>query len=160
MIAGLQRWFAALSRREQLMVGGAALLGAAVIGYYGIYTPLYAGATGARTAFYDATEDRARIAGKVERLKQPARTGTESVAMALNLVMDSEAAERGFTLERNQPSGNDRVDIAIPSARSGAFFAWLADLEKRGVVAQNLSVRRTDAGTVAVTATLTKAGAR
>jgi general secretion pathway protein M len=158
MTEAAKTWFIALSRREQILVGIAALLAAGVIGFFLIYRPLYDLATDARRSFYEATMQAGRIEAKAQALSMPADKRPAEAIAALHLLLASEAAERGFTLDSNTPQGNSRAEIAIGSARSTAFLSWLADLERRGVVPETLLVRRMDNGTVSVSARLTKIG--
>lgn len=159
MIAAARNWFIALTRRERILVGVAGALALAVIGYFGLYRPLYGLATDARHSFQEATEQAGRIEARKQALALPAaRRQTETIA-ALNLLLASEAAERGFTLDTNTAQGTHRAEIAIGSARSTAFLSWLADLERRGIVPETLVIRRMDNGTVSVSARLAKAGA-
>lgn len=151
-------WFIALSRREQLLVGLAALLALGVIGFYGVYRPLYDIATDAKRSFHDATMQAGRIEAKTQALSMPADKRPAAAIAALDLLLASEAAERGFTLDTNTPQGPGRTEIAIGSARSTAFLSWLADLERRGVVPETLVIRRMDNGTVSVSARLVKIG--
>ncbi|GAA0641765.1 MAG: hypothetical protein A2792_19420 [Sphingomonadales bacterium RIFCSPHIGHO2_01_FULL_65_20] len=159
MTEAAKNWFIALSRREQILVGIAALLAAGVIGFFGIYSPLYGLATDAKRSFYEATMQAGRIEAKAQALSLPADKRPAEAIAALHLLLASEAGERGFTLDANTPQGNDRAEIAIGSARSTAFLAWLADLERRGVVPETLVIRRMDNGTVSVSARLVKIGA-
>jgi len=158
MSEAAKNWFIALSRREQIMVGIAALLALGIIGFYGIYRPIYDIATDAKRSFYEATMQAGRIEAKTQALSMPADKRPAEAIAALNLLLASEAAERGFTLDANTAQGSSRAKIAIGSARSTAFLSWLADLERRGVVPETLVIRRMDNGTVSVSARLTKIG--
>jgi general secretion pathway protein M len=158
MTEAAKNWFIALSRREQILVGIAAVLALGVIGFFLVYRPLYDVATDAKRSFYDATMQAGRIEAKTQALSMPADTRPAEAIAALNLLLASEAAERGFTLDANTAQGPGRAEIAIGSARSTAFLTWVADLERRGVVPETLVVRRMDNGTVSVSARLTKVG--
>lgn len=159
MTESAKNWFLALSRREQILVGIAATLALATIGFFGIYRPIYDLATDARRSFYEATMQAGRIEAKSQALSMPADKRPAADIAALNLLLASEAAERGFTLDSNNALGTNRAEIAIGSARSTAFLSWLADLERRGVVPETLVIRRMDNGTVSVSARLAKLGA-
>jgi len=158
MTEAARNWFIALSRREQILLGIAAVLALGVIGFFGIYRPLYDLATDAKRSFYEATMQAGRIEAKAQALSMPANRRPAEAIAALNLLLASEAAERGFTLDSNQAQGSNRAEIAIGSARSPAFLSWLADLERRGVVPETLVIRRMDNGTVSVSARLAKLG--
>lgn len=158
MIASLASWLTALSRREQILLGVAGMLALAVLGFYGVYRPLYNAATEARRDLYEASQQAGRIKAKAALIEQASGNRPAPLAAPLNVLIATEAGERGFTLERNEPSGDARTEIAIGSARSSALFAWFADLERRGIIAEGLTARRSDDGTVAVTTRLSKAG--
>ena len=61
MTEAAKNWFIALSRREQVLVGIAAVLAAGVIGFFLIYRPIYGLATDAKRSFYEATMQAGRI---------------------------------------------------------------------------------------------------
>ena len=153
-----RNWFIALSRREQILVGIAGVLLAGLIGFFLIYRPIFDLATDAKRSFYEATMQAGRIDAKAQALSMPADRRPAAAIAALDLLLASEAAERGFTLDTNTAQGPGRVEIAIGSARSTAFLSWLADLERRGVVPETLIIRRMDNGTVSVSARLVKVG--
>ena len=159
MTEAARNWFVALSRREQVLVGIAVVLALGVIAFFGVYRPLYGLATDAKRSFYEATMQAGRIEAKAQALSMPANRRPAAEIAALNLLLASEAAERGFTLDSNSPQGASRAEIAIGSARSTALLSWLADLERRGVVPETLVIRRMDNGTVSVSARLAKLGA-
>lgn len=158
MTEAAKNWFIALSRREQILVGVAAVLAAGVIGFFLIYRPVYDLATDAKRSFYEATMQSGRIEAKAQALSMPADRRPAAAIAALDLLLASEAAERGFTLDSNTAQGPGRAEIAIGSARSTAFLGWIADLERRGVVPETLVIRRMDNGTVSVSARLIKVG--
>lgn len=158
MMQSFKNWFIALSLREQILIGILGVLLALTIAFYGIYTPIYDAATDARIRNNDVTMQAGRIAAKIDALRNPAAKSRPKVSAALNIFIAGEAGERGFTLERNQPRGDDRTEISIASARSTAFLGWIADLESRGIIIEDLNTRRMDNGTISITAILAKAG--
>lgn len=155
----LTGWFTALSRREQILIAILGVLVALTLTFYGIYRPLYTAATAAKTRHYEVTMQAGRIKAKLNSLNDPAAQTRPVIAAALHLFIASEAAERGFTLERNQANGDDRTQITIASARAPAFLSWIADLETRGILVEDLVTRRMDNGTITVSAILMKTGA-
>lgn len=158
MMGSLNQWFVALSRREQILIGILGVLLAGVVVVYAIALPIDRSVDESRQKLADMTLQSGRIAAKTAQLSGVGEAPRPTLSGELNLLLAGEATERGFTLDRNQPSGTDRAEIAIGSARGPAFLAWLADLESRGVVAEQLSMRRNEAGNVAVTARLAKLG--
>lgn len=151
-------WFLARSRREQVLVGILAVLLVLVVGYYGVVRPLDRGVESAKQDFAEEAMRAGRLAAKAQLLSEAGNAPRPVPSGALNVLLAAEAGERGFTLDRNQPAGDARAEIAIGSARAPAFLAWLSDLESRGVLTEQISMRRMDSGAVAITARLAKAG--
>lgn len=156
MMRGLASWFAALSRREQAMVAIAGLLLAGVLVWLLLIRPIASGLPAARENFYQATLASGRISAKLDRLNVAKDTNrvAYSGGVPIGTMVASDAGERGFTLDRNDPRGEGSIDIAIGSARPAAITAWLAELEARGVSVEALSIQPGADGNVAVTATL------
>ena len=69
------------------------------------------------------------------------------------------AGDAGFALSNVEPQSDDRVRIAIPTARPGALFAWLADLEKAGVIVSTIDVTNNGDQTVSAQILLIERGA-
>ena len=90
-------------------------------------------------------DDRAAIQGR-QRRDGIAEPDVGTVGQA--------AQGAGFTLSRNDAQGPDRVVIGISSARSPAFFAWLASLQGQGVIVEKLTLRTNSDATLSVEATL------
>ena len=81
--------------------------------------------------------------------------------MPLDQFIGQSAGEAGLTLERAQPQGADRLDLAIASVRPVALFSWLAALEAQGVRVETMSARPSPtAGSVSVQAVLVRGGAQ
>ena len=65
-----------------------------------------------------------------------------------------------YQMLQSQLEGQEnRVRIAIPTARPGALFAWIADLENAGVVVDTIDVTNNGDQTVAANILLMKRGA-
>lgn len=113
MTEAAKNWFIALSRREQILVGIAALLATGVIGFFGIYTPLYGLATDAKRSFYEATMQAGRIEAKAQALSLPADKRPAEAIAALHLLLASEA---GNAASRSMPTR--RKAMTAPRSRS------------------------------------------
>ena len=157
MIAGVQRWWQALSARERLLVGIAAGLTALVVGWLLVAAPLARALTGAEEALDAAIDRRAAVSARVAAVRRaqaagahPARAGDDA---PLDLRLAQSAAEAGFTLARNEVQGG-RVTIAVANARARAAMAWIDRLEQSGLIVDDLTLRPNADGTVALTATL------
>ncbi len=159
MIARLQNWYLALSRREQILVGVAAGLAAIVLAG-GIAVALTNAVDVKRTAYFDALERRARIEARALALTNAAKAPPVAIAVSgpLDLAISQSAAERGFTLDKSEASGNDRASVIIGQARPTALFGWISELEGQSVIVDEITMRPGTNGTVSVTVTFARRG--
>ncbi|RJF92932.1 type II secretion system protein GspM [Sphingomonas cavernae] len=112
------------------------------------------GVSSAREHHGLAVVDHARVAAKVEALRDYQKRAPPPLPAQIDTVVGQAAAEIGFVLTRGEPEGRDRVTIAIGSARPNAFFGWLTDLERRGIVPEKLVARANSDRTLSIEATL------
>ncbi len=152
MIARVKHWFASLSRREQILVSIFAGLLALIIGIYGIILPLISGYNSVRQDYAVAVEDSARLSAKLDVLKKGNTRAQNRPNGSLHQIIAASAAEKGFTVDSNNPMGNDSTTITMSSANAGAFFTWVNELERQGIRLETLSISPTANGTVSVNA--------
>ncbi len=157
MMASIRSWWDGLTMRERWLVGAAGGLAAAVLLWlatFGVASAL----SDAREAHGLAVDRAAGIAARVEAIEAlqaaPRRTAAAASAATVDIVVAQSAAEKGFTLSRNEAQGGSAASIAIANARAPALLAWLGELEAMGILAGDLSLRPNADGTVALTATL------
>lgn len=151
MIASLQSWWRALSRREQLLVGTAAGLALLVLASFA--------ARGVSAALDDQAERHreaiaraARVEAKAE-LMAAAPAGARAIATgALDQWLAQSALDAGLMLDRNDARGNRLASLAIASARAPGVMQWLTSLEEQGLVIDRLTLNPGPDGNVAMTA--------
>jgi Type II secretion system (T2SS), protein M len=73
--------------------------------------------------------------------------------------VSSSASEAGFTLSHADPVGPDAVIVALTTAKSPAFFAWVDIMQRRGVFVERAAINTNSDATIRVDATF-KASAR
>lgn len=134
MTESLRHWWNGRAPRERLLLAIMLALLAAVAGWLGVLRPLESGLRGAMRANAEAAERYADVARKVDWLKG----GQDSAARApsslpVDQIVGQSAGEAGFTLDRVQAQGRDRVDITIAIARPTALLGWIAALEGQGI---------------------------
>ena len=152
MIARVREWFAALSRREQILVGIFAVLLSLVILVYGIIQPLVGVYTDARADHAIAVEDSARLSAKIDLLRDVEGQSVARPSGSLHQYLAASAAEKGFEIGRNDAMGNNAATISIPAAGPPAFFAWVNELEQQGIRLENLTVNPGPNGAISVNA--------
>ena len=158
MMARIKDYWAGLSQRERVLLGVMAALLAVVILWLGVMRPVDNGLRDAHMLASDALDRNAAIRAKVKQLDQLPRAVAAPTGDLAQIVGQS-AGEAGFTLERAQPQGTGRVDIAIASAKPTALFDWIAGLEGQGIVVETLSVRPAPlSGAISAQAMLKAAG--
>lgn len=148
------RFWQARSDRERWLLGIAAALLLATLLWFALIVPFNGALKEARTRHEAAVTAKARIAGKIALLAELEKRRPRDGAIALPQLALQSATEAGFTLSRNEPQADRRLNIAIPSARTPALYAWLAALEEQGVVVEQITLSRIEGQTVAVDAVL------
>lgn len=158
MMERMKAYWIERSPREQWMLGVMFALLALVILWLGVARPLEAARTSARDDLRTATDRNAAIRAKVKLLKGLPRTAQPAGGtMPIDQFVGQSAGEAGLTLERAQPQGNDRMDIAIASVRPVAMMSWIAGLEAQGLRVETLSARPSPtAGSISVQAVLVR----
>lgn len=159
MMDGLKSWWSGLSTRERWLVGVAAVLAAAVLGW-AAGKPLLSGLSDLDDRHRAAVEREGRVAAKVRLLAQrPAKSVAAAVdAVAIDQYLAQSASEIGLTLDRNEARGDRQVTIAIATAKAPVLTDWLAGLEDQGFVVDQLTITPAADGTVGMTAELRKGG--
>lgn len=149
------------SIREQWMLGVMFALLAVVFLWLGVLRPIDRAQRSGRDALREATDRNAAIRAKVKLLKSLPRSADAVETMPLDQFVGQSAGEGGLTLERAQPQGKDRLEVAMASVRPVALFSWLAALEARGIRIETMSARPSPtAGSVSIQAVLVRGEGR
>jgi general secretion pathway protein M len=158
MMEKYKAMWAERSSREQWMLGIMFGLFVIVFLWLGVVRPIDAARTSSRAVLLEATDRNAAIRGKVAMLKRLPRDVQGTAPRApLDQMVGQSAGEAGFTLERAQAQGANRMDIAIASVRPVALFSWLAGLEAQGVRVETMSARPSPtAGSISAQAVLVR----
>lgn len=157
-MTGLRTWFAARSLREKRLLLAMLALAALTLVWAGIIRPVGDALASARERHTDAVVRLASTEAAVESLRLIQAGRSRPLTGTLADVVRAEANEAGFALASLDVQAPDRVHVGIQSARAGALVAWLARLERLGVLVDN--ARLTDNGdrTVGVDLTLRERG--
>ena len=154
MMAAIRLWFAALTQREQWLVGVAGALTALAVSIFGILLPILSAVDQAMIDHDDAVQRRGRIVATVDAA-QIMETGQPSAATAdIDLLITQNAAEKGFDLVKSANSAPGQISFRIDQARAPALLAWLTDLEGQNVVVRSVALRPGANSTVSVDAQL------
>lgn len=154
MMAAIRLWFAALTQREQWLVGAAGALTAIVVSIFGILLPISSAIDQAKLNHDDAVQRRGRIIATVDAA-QKMEMGPPSAATAdIDLLITQNAAEKGFDLVKSANSPPGQISFRIDQARAPALLAWLTELEEQNVVVRSVALRPGANSTVSVDAQL------
>jgi general secretion pathway protein M len=127
--------------------------------WFGIFLPMSDGLSSSRTRLNDAVVRLGKAEAERDAIAQLARDKPQPIPGALADYIRQSAGDAGFALSNVAPQGDDRVQIAIPTARPGALFSWIADLERAGVIVATIDVSNNGDQTVAAQILLMKRGA-
>ena len=154
MMTAIRLWFAALTQREQWLVGVASALTAIVVSIFGILLPISSAIDQAKLDHDDAVQRRGRIIATVDAA-QKMEMGPPSAATAdIDLLITQNAAEKGFDLVKSANSPPGQISFRIDQARAPALLAWLTELEGQNVVVRSVALRPGANSTVSVDAQL------
>ncbi|WP_395620121.1 type II secretion system protein GspM [Sphingorhabdus sp.] len=153
MIAAIGIWFAALTRREQWLLGTAGVLTALVVAIFGILMPILSTIDQARLDHEEAVQRRGRIIASVDAAQQ--QTGPRSTATAdIDMLITQSAAEKGFDLVKSGNGAPGQISFRIDQARAPALLSWLTELEGQNVAVRAVTLRPGANSTVTVDAQL------
>ncbi len=130
-----QEWLAGRSRRERALLTVLAVLGVAIIGWYGVIQPLLVArqTAVARIELYEGLQARLRAA-PIGAAPTPA--GAVAISGPLDEAVRQAAAAQG--LAADVTGDGDRVDITVAGARFDSAVPFLRALEGGGVVVDDL----------------------
>jgi len=159
MIAALRAWFNGRTLRERRMLLVMAAMIVLTLIWFAIFLPISDGLSSSRTRLNDAVIRLGDAQGERDAIAALAKNRPQPIPGALADYLRQSAGDAGFALSNVDPQGDDRVQIAIPTARPGALFAWIAELENAGVVVDTIDVTNNGDQTVAANILLMKRGA-
>ena len=159
MTAALKSWFDGRTVRERWMLLVMVAMIVLTIIWFGIFLPMSDGLSSSRTRLNDAVVRLGKAEAERDAIAQLARDKPQPIPGALADYIRQSAGDAGFALSNVAPQGDDRVQIAIPTARPGALFSWIADLQNAGVIVSTIDVSNNGDQTVAAQILLMKRGA-
>jgi general secretion pathway protein M len=158
MIAALKAWFDGRTLRERRMLLAMLAMIALTVIWFGVFLPISDGLSSSRTRLNDAVIRLGQAQAERDAIADLAKNRPQPIPGALADYLRQSAGDAGFALSDVEPQTDDRVKIAIPTARPGALFAWLADLEAAGVVVATIDVSNNGDQTVAAQILLMERG--
>lgn len=158
MIERLRTWFNGRSLRERrLLLIMAALLVLTII-WAGIIRPIGDGLSSSRERHSNAVLALADTQARLATLKSLNANRPAPLGQPLDAYIRQSANNAGFEPSNVSAQGNDRVQISIATARSGALLAWLADLDAAGVIVTNINITNNGDQTVSAQMSLMTRG--
>lgn len=154
MIASLRSWLAGRSTREQQLIGVAAVLAVLTLLWFGIIRPIGDGLASAKARHASAAIRLANAEGEMAAIKPLMTASAPSMSGTLEQTIRDRATQAGFELTSVSPQGGDAIAIGIGSAKSSAFFAWVADLERDGFLVDQMTTTDNGDQTLSVALTL------
>jgi len=132
-------WFAARSLREKRLLIVMVVLAAVALVWGLIIRPVNDGLSSARERHEDAVILLASTKARVKAVAAIEQQRAAPVAAPLDTIIRDRANEAGFALTNVNADGPNRVQIAIATARPGALFGWIAQLESAGIIVESLA---------------------
>ena len=135
----LRLWFAARSLREKWLLIVMVALAAIALVWGLIIRPVNDGLSSARERHEDAVILLASTKARVKAVAAIEQQHPTPIAAPLDTIIRDRASEAGFALTNVSADGPNRVQIVIATARPGALFGWIAQLESAGIVVESLA---------------------
>ncbi|CAN5303262.1 N/A [soil metagenome] len=154
MMDQIRNYWSDRSEREQRLLLIMFALLAVVVLWFGIITPLNSAKVDAQARLDRATLISGQLSSRADALRKAEQSIPPPLGSSLATAVGTSATEAGFVPSRLDPQGDDRMVIALSSAKSAALFAWLDALSRRGIFAETIAVRANSDGTVSCEATL------
>ena len=154
MMAAIRLWFAALTRREQWLVGIAGALAAIVVSIFGILLPIVSAIEQAGIDHDEAVQRRGRLIATVDAAQKQETRPRSTATADIDLLITQSAAEKGFDLVKSANSAPGQISFKIAQARAPALLAWLTELEGQNVAVRSVALRPGANSTVTVDAQL------
>ena len=146
----MKAWFASRSKREQRLLLIMAALAVVTFIWALVIRPLGDATAGARERHAAAVIRLGETQAALDTLRQ--RRLLRPLSGDLDGAVRALANEAGFAIASLDPDGAGGVRVAIPSARGAAMTAWLARIERAGLVVESAAL--TDNGDRTVAARL------
>ena len=153
-MTGLRHWFEGRSLREKRLLVAMAALAVLTLIWGAVIRPVGDGLSSARERHASAVTRLGETQAQVAILREAQRTRPAPLTGALADVVRVQADAAGFAVTSLDQDGPDRVRIAIPSARPAALTAWLARLERAGILVDSATMTNSGNRTVSATMTL------
>ena len=145
-------WWHERSQREQrlllVMVGLIVL----VLGWLLVIRPLSDALDDAQRRHGDAVLALAQAEGRAEAARQLQGERSEPAPLPVEAFLGQTSREAGFAGARIVGQGPARATVTLEAARPQAFFAWVRQMERRGLVVDGLRARANNDRTLAVEA--------
>lgn len=138
-MTGLRLWFAARSLREKRLLIVMVALAAVTLVWALIIRPVNDGLSNARERHQNAVIRLAETQARVKAVAAIEQQHPSAIGAPLDVVIRDRANEAGFALTSVNADGPNRVQIAIATARPGALFGWIAQLESTGIIVESLA---------------------
>lgn len=153
-MTGLRSWFEGRSLREKRLLLAMAALAVLTLLWAAIIRPVGDGLSSARERHADAVIRLGQTEAQVAALRDAQRAKPAPLTGTLADVVRARADAAGFALSSLDQDGADQVRVGIQSARPGALVAWLARLERSGILVGAVTMTNNGDRTVGVTLVL------
>jgi general secretion pathway protein M len=160
MSAGALAWWRGRTAREQWLLAIMGLLLVALLAWLLVARPLAAALETAHAREAAAAEALGEARARAARFAARDGAMAASAPLPIDSLIARTAADAGFASARVTAQGPTRATLTVEAARPRALFAWITDLEARGIVVETLRATAGADHDVAVEARLRARGSR
>lgn len=147
-------WWSGRTGRERLMLSVMVVAFVAVIGWYGVLTPMVAAAEAGQVRLERASAQLASL----RALAPAAAPSASSGGAAPQAVVEAAASKVGLPIARHRQDANGRFTIWITAIDAKILLPWVAAVEREGgLMVTDFTASRLDSGLVEAEVTFARA---
>jgi len=150
MTEEMKRWWRGRTPRERALLSVLSVVVALVLGWLLLVRPLSAGLTEARARHDLAVLRLAEVRAQAAAIRRLQSSRPPALPQPLDALIGRSAAEAGFQPSVVIMEAPDRAAFTIQTVRPQAFFAWIGQMERIGIVVDRLNVTPNVDRTIAV----------
>ena len=158
MNESLKLWWRTRTLREQRLLIAMLGLLAVVLAWLLVIRPINDRLAEARERHGAAVLALAEARAQAEAIGTLQEQRPAALGAPLDSILDRSAAEAGFPVTRVEREGINQATIVFESVRPQAFFAWVNQMEGRGLIVERLSAQTNGDQTLGVEITFRARG--
>jgi general secretion pathway protein M len=146
---GMAIWWRARTRREQRLLAAMGGMAVLVLAWLLVWRPIVDAVADAKSRHSAAAVALAEARSRASEIETLQKAAIPASGLPPATVVGRSAAAAGFAVASLDEVGGGAVRVTMAAVRPQAFFAWVAEMERKGLIVAGLSARPNADRTVA-----------